>query len=397
MREKNWCFLFGANFLGVFNDNFLKHAIIFVSMSWYLPDWLTSSQVIAAVSAALIVPYLIFSPLSGKISLKYGKKYIFKTLKLFEIPLMIFAVVAFYFQWIFAAILIVFFMGILSCLYSPAKYALIRDIGGVEKASYGSGMIEAMAFMGILLGTVGASLLSDRYNVSILAFILLGVAIGGYLFTTLIQVKEQPIKSKEKENFLAFFIQNFRFAKKQPLMFPAIIGYAIFWAIAGLLQMNIIIYGKNILTCSNSITGVIMACAAIGIIAGCTVAGKLTTQKNQRLLVLIATFAMSLIMLIIVIFVPKLWFFAVLITLFAFSGGFFQVPCLTTIQQADIGQKLPDIIAFLNFLTFVFVLIATLLFAVVNLISNENSIIIFGIMLIISLFVVLYLLTQINK
>lgn len=398
-RGKNWFFLFGANFLSVFNDNFLKNAIIFISMSWLLPSWFSSSQIIAAVSAALVIPYLIFSPLSGRISSKYRKQKIFRHLKSIEIPLMILASIVFYYQWIFLAIAIVFIMGVLSCLYSPAKYGLIRDIGGKEHAPFGSGMIEAMAFLGILLGTLVASLLSDHYQFKILLTILIGIALLGYILASYIRVDELPIEKEENSNvyFFKFLVDNYTFSRKHAFILPAIIGYATFWGMAGLLQMNLIIYGKNVLQCSNSAIGLIMGGAAVGIILGCALAGKLATEKNRISLVLSGTISMSLIMAIILILNPPTLLFGILITFFSFAGGFFQVPCLATIQQADIGRKMTDIIAFLNFITFLFVLLATLFFSTVHWLTNENSKLIFAALIGISLGVSLYLIMLKNK
>lgn len=147
IRMKKWTSLLVANFLGVFNDNFLKNAIIFVAIGWSLPNWLTQSQLIAIVSASLVVPYLILSPLGGKLAVHYSKLKVFRFFKLMEFPIMAIACVAFLFEWVMVAVLAVLLMGIQSCLYSPAKYGLIRDIGGVEGSAFGSGMFETMAFL----------------------------------------------------------------------------------------------------------------------------------------------------------------------------------------------------------------------------------------------------------
>ena len=159
--RNKWNALFISNFLGVFNDNLLKNCIIFISVAWAMPTWITQSQLISIVSAALIIPYLILSPVAGRLSVVYSKKKVFRFFKLLELPIMLTACIAFYYQWILLAVFAVLLMGIQSCLYSPSKYSLIRDIGGEEGVSYGSGVFETMAFLGILLGTVTASLLSD--------------------------------------------------------------------------------------------------------------------------------------------------------------------------------------------------------------------------------------------
>jgi hypothetical protein len=101
----NWISLFASNFFGVFNDNLLKNSIIFVSVAWVLPAWLNQSQLITVVSAALILPYLVFSPYAGNLSVRISKLGIFRFFKLLEIPIMLLAAVAFYFENIYLAIL----------------------------------------------------------------------------------------------------------------------------------------------------------------------------------------------------------------------------------------------------------------------------------------------------
>ena len=144
-----------------------------------MPSWLSQSQLISMVSAALVIPYLICSPLAGKWAIQYNKQKLFRRMKLIEMPVILLACVAFYFQWVMLAITAVLLMGFLSCLYSPAKYSLIRDIGGENKVSFGSGMIEAMAFLGILIGTVLASVISDHYQFWGMTAILVGLALLG--------------------------------------------------------------------------------------------------------------------------------------------------------------------------------------------------------------------------
>ena len=179
-NRQKWFSLFICNFFGVFNDNFLKNSIIFVTIAWSLPTWLSHSQLISIVSSCLVIPYLIFSPLGGRFAVRYSKLKVFRVLKLIEIPIMMIACVAFFKHWIVLAIVSMLIMGIQSSLYSPSKYSLIRDIGGEEGASFGSGMFETMAFLGILLGTFVASVVSDHFSLWLFSSVILGIALMGY-------------------------------------------------------------------------------------------------------------------------------------------------------------------------------------------------------------------------
>ena len=140
--KKKWLYLYAGNFAGVFNDNLLKNAIIFIAAGWTAPDWLTRSQLISLVSASLVLPYLILSPLGGKLAIQHSKLRVFRLFKLLEFPIMILASVAFITENVFLALFSVVLMGIQSCLYSPSKYGLIREIGGREGSARGSGLLR---------------------------------------------------------------------------------------------------------------------------------------------------------------------------------------------------------------------------------------------------------------
>jgi len=390
--KSKWTALFLSNFLGVYNDNFLKNTIIFISVAWVLPSWMTQSQLISIVSACLIIPYLFLSPLGGRLAVIYSKKKVFRFFKLLELPIMLVASVAFYYQNALLAIFAVLLMGIQSCLYSPSKYSLIRDIGGEEGVSFGSGVFETMAFMGILIGTVTASVISDTGYKWLVYLIFLGVALAGYLVTRAIRATELPESETDnlQLNPIGFVLDSYRFAKQYPLLNSGIFGASAFWLIGGMLQMNLVIHTKNVYQTTNSMTGFVMAMAAIGIALGCWIAGKITAGHSNKGLILIGILAMSVMLSVLTFIHLNFSLYVAFVFMAAFSGGFFQVPNLTIVQQSGVGRKLGDMIAYLNLVTFIFVLIGTFLFWIVTYISNENSSVVFGSILSVCLFVSVY-------
>jgi acyl-[acyl-carrier-protein]-phospholipid O-acyltransferase/long-chain-fatty-acid--[acyl-carrier-protein] ligase len=377
-KAQNWSLLFSANFFGALNDNFLKNCIIFVAISWTAPSWLNLSQLTTLVAASLAIPYLILSPLSGRISMRYSKLSVFRWCKIAEFPIVLLACVAFWNQWIFVAIFAVLIMGIQSCLYSPAKYGLIRDIGGEKGISFGSGIFEMMAFLGILIGTVVASTMSEHGTTLIICSLLIIFAIFGFISAQSIKVYELPNQvSFNSINPIVFLKQSYNFAKQYPYINVGIFGVAMFWLIGGLMQMNLIIHCKQLLYISDTATGIMMAVTAVGIAVGCGLAGILSKRIPLKQLMFTGLFGMILFLILIIVFNPDTYTFAVFIFLLAVLGGFFEVPCLAMVQQADIGRKLSDILAYMNFVIFIFIFIGSLLLSAVTFFTNENSIAIF--------------------
>jgi len=392
LYRNKWISLFATNFLGVFNDNFLKNSIIFISVAWFLPSWLSQSQLISLVASALVVPYLLFSPVGGRLAVRYSKLKVFRILKLIEIPVMLLACIAFYHQWVMLAVLSVFALGTQSCLYSPSKYSLIRDIGGEEGASYGSGMFETMAFMGILLGTFVASVVSDHYSLWLFGLIALGVALLGYYTSKTIRAVELPEEHSQSTivNPILFVKANYRYARNFKLINSAVFGSSAFWLIANMIQMNIIIHCKGHYQTSNSMTGVVMACAAVGIALGTGITGKIMGKNVMKGLIIPALMGM-ITALLIMTFIPLSFpVFVLMVVIFAFMAGMFQVPCMALMQQADLGRKRGDTVAYLNIMNFVFILIGTAIFSLTTALTTENSFAVFGVMIALCLLILAY-------
>jgi len=390
--QKNWTALFSTNFLSVFNDNFLKHCIIFISISWFLPSWLSQSQLIALVAAALVLPYLFLSPLSGRFAKKYSKQSVLRLCKLLEIPILMMACVAFYFNWVWLAVFCVLMMGILSCMYSPSKYGLIRDIDGQKGVSFGSGIFETVAFLGILVGTVAASYISDHYHIWVLFSLFIGLAIMGYLTSRQIKAVELPEVKEDLGtiNPIRFLVESYRFATKHTYVNSAVFGASIFWMIGGMLQMNLVIHCVHTLGTSNTVSGLVMCCAAIGIALGCTAAGFLAKKTVRPEMIPIGLLGMIICLTAIIFFNPPVIICAILVFFLAFMGGIFEVPCIALVQNAPLGRKLGDMIGYMNFTTFLFVLIGTGLFSVTNLLSKDNSLAVFSVILVICAITLLY-------
>jgi len=382
----NWIALFASNFLGVFNDNLLKNSIIFFAVTWKLPEWLNTSQLISIVSAALIVPYLLFSPYAGNLSVKFSKLAIFRFFKLIEIPIMALASIAFVFENVYLAIFTVLLMGIQSSLYSPAKYCLIRDIGGEKKVAFGSGVFETMAFLGILSGTIIASVLSDFAGIWALIVVFLVTAVVGYITTSMLKVEELPVEDNNKSNNpFVFLFQAYKIAKRYKGVNAAVIGSSVFWLIGGMLQMNLVVHSKNYFNATNTETGFVMAIAAIAIATGCFVAAKIAGSTSGQKLMLPGLAGMILFLGLIAFFDLNIEFYTISVFGVAFSGGFFQVPCLTTIQKSKSGRLLGDLFAYLNLSTFVFVSFGTFLFWLITYFTNQDTQIVFIVLWIISI------------
>lgn len=375
----NWLKLFLTNLFTLLNDNYLKNIIYFVGVTWTLPEFLSDSLLLTLISAMLVIPYLLFTPLSGRLAVIFSKQKVYMYCKLCEFPIILLACIALITHSIFFCVFSVFLMGVQSCLSSPSKYGIIRDIEGEEKIAYGNGMMEMMSFVGILLGTILGTMLSELVSIWIIcALMLLFTTIS---FITVYRLKIVEIPSEKPIfntiNPIKYMIESFRFAQKYKGINDAVLGSSIFWMIAGMLQLNLVIHCRQTLELSNIGTGLCMSSAAVGIALGCVFAGKILRSDNAFRMINIGLLAMNIFLLLIIIFNPNVYVFSLLMFGVTFFGGIFEVPCLAIVQRAPIGRIVGDMMAYLNFANFVLVLIGTAIFYAVSAFFNESSIAIF--------------------
>ena len=153
MKRRSFLPLYATNFFGVLNDNFLKTLAGFAAMGW-IADARTQSVFMGAIAGALVLPYIFLSPLADRLTALFPKRRILRMAKWAELPIMAVAIAGFVRQSPGLVVASVLLMGLQSSLYSPAKYALVRDIGGVERVSTGMGGMEGTTFIAVLAGMV---------------------------------------------------------------------------------------------------------------------------------------------------------------------------------------------------------------------------------------------------
>lgn len=318
----NWLKLFLTNLFTLLNDNYLKNIIYFVGVTWTLPEFLSDSLLLTLISAMLVIPYLLFTPLSGRLAVIFSKQKVYMYCKLCEFPIILLACIALITHSIFFCVFSVFLMGVQSCLSSPSKYGIIRDIEGEEKIAYGNGMMEMMSFVGILLGTILGTMLSELVSIWIIcALMLLFTTIS---FITVYRLKIVEIPSEKPIfntiNPIKYMIESFRFAQKYKGINDAVLGSSIFWMIAGMLQLNLVIHCRQTLELSNIGTGLCMSSAAVGIALGCVFAGKILRSDNAFRMINIGLLAMNIFLSLIIVFNPNVYIFSLLMFGVTFLG-----------------------------------------------------------------------------
>ncbi len=400
MNKLKWFPLFTTNFTGVLNDNVLKTLIGFVCVTWIGAD--TKSTLVSLAAALLVLPYIFLSPWAGKLAKEHKKNKIIQRAKFAEIPIMIAASLGFILHSVYLVMIAMFVMGLQSCIYSPSKYGIIRDIGGVKGISFGTGAMEMITFVAVLLGTFLGGYISDipttasliNKQVIILTISVMLLAVIGWITSLLIHPQESSTEddSEDTLNPFKFPIRWYKWCKNIHGLNYSVLGLSVFWFIGSIIQMNLYIYCEEKLHISNTETGTIMALVAIGIGLGCYLAGVFSNHKVNTKLVIIGGIGMFLAMLLILILPVNQIIFTILIILFAFFAGFFKIPLNAFIQDKVKGRELGPVLAYNNQMVFVAILIASFVFGVVE--KTMGTISVFVVVLLVTAIITYYMYTK---
>ena len=367
MNKRSFIPLFVTNFLGVVNDNFLKTLASFVVIGW-LADASSQSVFMGVTAGALVLPFILFSPLADRLTALLPKVSILRLAKAAELPIVALAAVGF--SCGSAAIVVgaIVLMGLQSALYSPAKYALVRDIGGERRISTGMGGMEGVTFAAVLAGTVAGSFVADLdaarpwvKDVCLFIFAALGFASS---FT--VRADEERNRELHAVNPIRFLRRAVRMTRRYEGLNAVILTLSVFWWGAAMLQMGLLIYGRRVLGFDATHTGMTLALAAVGIVAGQVAAGFI----DRRFFLLgftPLTGGVAAILLLVLFFVPMgAGAFSAVVALLAFDFGLFKLPFDTEIQKVVKGPRLNTMLAYFNQVSFLFMLAASGVYALVS-------------------------------
>ena len=385
MKNNSFLPLYVTNFFGTLNDNFLKTLASFTVIGW-LSDERVKSVAMGVTAGALVLPYILCSPLADRLTAVFPKRRIVRFAKWAELPIMAVAIAGFALHSPWLVIGAVLLMGLQSSLYSPAKYALVRDIGGEARISTGMGGMEGVSFLGVLMGTVAGAIVADHANLFIEVprmsasdattyyvynlrnVLLLVFAALGLVASYTVHAKEELNHALHAINPIRYIARAYRMAGRYDGLNAVIFTLSVFWWGAAMLQMGLLVYGKaeTGLNLDAKGTGALLCAAAVGIVAGQIVAG-FVDKKRFLLGATLLTGWIAAALLGVLYFAPlsPVWF-GIVLGLLAFDLGFFKLPLDAEIQKVVKGPKLNTMLAYFNQVSFLFMLAASGCYALVS-------------------------------
>ena len=367
MKSNSFLPLYVTNFFGTLNDNFLKTLASFTVIGW-LSDERVKSLAMGVTAGALVLPYILCSPLADRLTAVLEKRRIVRFAKWAELPIMAVAIAGFAMKSPWLVIGAILLMGLQSSLYSPAKYALVRDIGGEARISTGMGGMEGVSFLGVLMGTVVGAVVADRAGMETKYILLVAFATLGLLASYTIHAKEELNRSLHAINPVRYIARAYRMAGRYDGLNAVIFTLSVFWWGAAMLQMGLLVYGKAEagLNLSDTGTGVLLCGAAVGIVTGQIVAGFVDRRRFLLGATLLTGWIAAALLGVLYFAALSPRWFGVALGLLAFDLGFFKLPLDAEIQKVVKGPKLNTMLSYFNQVSFLFMLAASGCYALVS-------------------------------
>jgi len=364
--------LFVTQFIGAFNDNFFKNAMLILITYKLFADQPGGKEnalmLVNLAGGVFILPFFLFSAPAGQLADKYDRAMITRLLKIWEILLMALAGLALMLHmllpvhpfWQAALLLTALFMaGTQSAFFGPIKYALLPQHLKETELIAGNAYVEAATYVAILLGTIVGSILIMRPHGELLVTIgLLALAVIGYLTSRAIPEARPPVPTlKVNWNIPAETWSIWQGIKKQLAVYRCILAISWFWAIGVLILSQLPGFCKDFLGADETVVTYFLTIFTVGIGLGSVLCNRLLKGVIQPTYVPLGALGLSvfvidlyfasrnltpgheLISLAAFLKQPSCWRLTADMFLLAGFGGIFIVPLYTIMQhRADPAQ-----------------------------------------------------------
>lgn len=359
-RFSSFTYLNMTQFLGALNDNIYKLLIVYFLIQLEGIEY--SHQILAITGAVFVIPFLLFSALSGTLADRLSKRDIIVTTKILELVIMGLGVVAFGFQSKWASLVILFLLALQSAIFGPSKYGIVPELVEKDKISKANSLMTSFTFLAIILGNFLASFLTQitGRNFIISAIFCTFIALIGVVTSFCIEHTPPAGSTKKiKLFFLGEIFQTLKQAREEISLLPAIMGSAFFLFVGAFTQLNIIPFAIQSLGLSDIEGGYLFFLTALGIGTGALLAGKISGKIVELGLVPFGALGIAVCAFMLNIFSDQFWVVVPLVTLLGVFGGLYEIPLDSYVQVVSPKKMRGQMVAATNFLSFVGVLFAS--------------------------------------
>ena len=267
LGKRHFLPLFITQFLGAFNDNLFKMAMVVLVTYTILSDPAQEANFNALASGLFILPFFLLSALSGQLADSSDKAGVIRFVKTAEILIMVVGAAGLLLHSVPLMLAGLFAMGAHSTFFGPIKYAILPQHLTPDQVLGGTGLVEAGTYVAILLGTIAGGLIpSDWAAVAVLVVATIGRISGHFVPSAPPEEDAPPLKLD-----FNIFRSSYRLVNATmhiPRLFLAIVAISFFWAIGAVLAAQFPPLVKNALGANQQVATLFTAVFSVGVAIG---------------------------------------------------------------------------------------------------------------------------------
>ena len=373
LAKRRFSPFFITQFLGAFNDNVFKNALMFLLTFHAAQALALDTNIVLNLAALLfILPFFLFSAIAGQFCDRYGKSRLIRIIKLAEIGIMSAAALALFFDAYWCLLALLFLMGTQSTFFGPAKYAILPQHLSSTELVGGNALVEMGTFAAILLGTIAAGvLMSLETPIPFVATAIIVLAILGYFAARGIpQASSNAPNLQISYNIISQTREMIVTTRAMRPIFLAIVAISWFWFLGAAYLTQFPNFAKVVLNGDTSVVTLLLFVFTLGIGIGSMCCERLSSSRVELGIVPIGSLGLTVFGIMLYFAIPDTapeqaswsWFmdqesfWGLLTALFGvgFFGGVFIVPLYAFVQERAPEHYRARTIAVINIMNALF-------------------------------------------
>ena len=281
LRTRRFLPIFTTQFLGAFNDNLFRTAMVMLVIYGIYRDAEQEAAFSAIAGGLFILPFFLLSALAGQLADALDKAKIVRIVKTAEIAIMVFGAGGLLLHNIPLLLVALTAMGVHSTFFGPIKYAILPQHMRKDEVLGATGLVEAGTYIAILGGTIlGGLLVLERADGSyhaewaalgVLVVALIGRVAGGFVPPAPpaddAEIPGYPNRGMDW-HILRASVTLVSATLHVPRLFLAILSISFFWAMGAVLAAQFPPLVKNVLSGDQSVATLFLAVFSVGVAVG---------------------------------------------------------------------------------------------------------------------------------
>jgi hypothetical protein len=383
LGERRFGPFFVTQFIGAFNDNVFKNAlVILVAFKAAELSSLSSDVLVNLAGALFVLPFFLFSATAGQLADKFDKARLIRAVKAIEIAIMLLGAYGFVRESLPILLGSLFLMGVQSTLFGPVKYSILPQALKEEELVGGNALVESGTSIAILLGTIlGGVLVALEGGSRVwVPLAVIGLAIAGYVSARFVPAGTPAAPDlRINWNPVTETWRNLLFARQNRTVFLSILGVSWFWLYGLVFLSQFPNYARVSLGGSEHVVTLLLTVFSVGIGIGSLLCERMSGHKVEIGLVPFGSIGLTVFALDLAfaspagahagplmsagefVRAPGSWRILFDLVLIGVFSGFYVVPLYALIQSRSERSHQSRIIAANNILNALFMVVGAAL------------------------------------